>query len=155
VYHPRPAGHRRPVDDREDTTMTITLNPYLNFRDGTRDVMDFYASVFGGELTVSTFAESGGMGLEESEQGKVMHAQLVTERGATLMAADVPSSMEVGANGTLSLSGDDEPTLRGYWDRLVDGGTVVAPLEKAPWGDTFGMCTDRFGVGWMVNILGR
>jgi PhnB protein len=70
------------------------------------------------------------------------------------MAADVPSSMEVGPNGTISLSGDDEATLRGYWDGLTEGGTVTVPLEKAPWGDTFGMCTDRFGVDWMVNILG-
>ena len=134
--------------------MAVTLNPYLNFRDGTRDVMEFYSSVFGGEPTVSTFAESGGMGLDESEQQKVMHSQLVTENGMTLMAADVPSSMDVSSNGTVSLSGDDEATLRGYWDRLVDGGRATVPLEKAPWGDTFGMCTDRFGVDWMVNILG-
>lgn len=135
--------------------MAISLNPYLNFRDGTRDVMAFYASVFGGEPTLSTFAESGGMGLDESEQGKVMHSQLVTDNGLTLMAADVPSTMgEPGPNGSISLSGDDEPTLRGYWERLSGGGTVTVPLEKAPWGDTFGMCTDKFGVDWLVNILG-
>ena len=134
--------------------MAVTLNPYLNFRDGTRDIMEFYSSVFGGELTVSTFAESGGMGVDESEQHTVMHSQLVTGNGMTLMAADVPSSMAVSTNGTVSLSGDDEATLRGYWDRLVDGGSATVPLEKAPWGDTFGMCTDRFGVDWMVNILG-
>lgn len=135
--------------------MAISLNPYLNFRDGTRDVMAFYASVFGGDLTLSTFAETGGMGLDEAEQGKVMHAQLVTDAGLTLMAADVPASMEVGANGSISLSGDDEETLRRLWDGLSEGGTVTVPLEKAPWGDTFGMCSDRFGVDWMVNILGR
>ena len=134
--------------------MSVTLNPYLNFRDGTRDVMTFYASVFGGDLTVTTFAEAGGMGLGAAEQHKVMHSQIVTGTGLTLMAADVPASMEVSANGTVSLSGDDEPTLRGYWDGLTDGGSVTVPLEKAPWGDTFGMCTDRFGVDWMVNILG-
>lgn len=134
--------------------MAVTLNPYLNFRDGTRDVMNFYASVFGGELTLSTFAETGGMGLDEAEQHKVMHSQIVTGTGLTLMAADVPASMDVGANGTISLSGDDEATLRDHWDKLSDGGTVTVPLDKAPWGDTFGMCTDRFGVDWMVNILG-
>jgi PhnB protein len=134
--------------------MATTLNPYLNFRDGTREVMDFYASVFGGELTLSTFAENGGMGQPEPEQGKVMHSQLRTRGGMTLMAADVPSSMEVSANGTVSLSGDDEAELRGYWDGLVEGGSVTVPLEKAPWGDSFGMCTDRFGVDWMVNIAG-
>lgn len=135
--------------------MAITLNPYLNFSDGTRDVMAFYVSVFGGELTSSTFAENGGMGLDESEQGKVMHSQLVTDNGLTLMAADLPSSMgEPGPNGSISLSGDDEATLRGYWEKLSESGSVTVPLEKAPWGDTFGMCTDRFGVAWLVNILG-
>ncbi|WP_214405981.1 VOC family protein [Pseudonocardia lacus] len=135
--------------------MATTLNPYLNFREGTREVMDFYASVFGGELTLSTFAEVGGMGMDESEQDKVMHSQLVTRTGMTLMAADVPAAMPLGANGTVSLSGDDEAELRGYWEKLSSGGTVTVPLEKAPWGDSFGMCTDRFGVDWMVNIAGN
>ncbi len=134
--------------------MATTLNPYLNFRDGTREVMGFYASVFGGNLTLSTFADMGGMGQGESEQHKVMHSQLVTRTGMTLMAADVPDSMPVSANGTVSLSGDDEAELRGYWDKLVEGGAVTVPLEKAPWGDSFGMCTDRFQVEWMVNIAG-
>lgn len=133
--------------------MATTLNPYLNFRDGTRDVMAFYVSVFGGEMTARTFGEYGGMGIDESEQDKVMHSQLVAG-GMTLMAADVPSSMPVSTNGTVSLSGGDEAELRGYWDRLVDGGTVSLPLATAPWGDSFGMCTDKFGVEWMVNIAG-
>lgn len=132
--------------------MTTKLNPYLNFRDGTREVMAFYASVFGGEVRVSTFAESGGMGMPEDEQGKVMHAQLDTEAGLTVMAADVPSFMEVGTNGTVSLSGEDETELRGYWDKLTEGATITMPLEKAPWGDTFGMLADRFGVSWLMNI---
>ncbi|MCO1655636.1 VOC family protein [Pseudonocardia humida] len=134
--------------------MATTLNPYLNFREGTREVMEFYTSVFGGELTLSTFAEMGGMGQDESEQDKVMHSQLRTRGGMTLMAADVPASMPIGPNGTISLSGDDEAELRGYWDGLTAGGTVTVPLEKAPWGDSFGMCTDRFGIDWMVNIAG-
>jgi PhnB protein len=134
--------------------MSVSLNPYLNFRQGTREAMEFYARVFGGDLTVSTFAENGGMGLPDAEGDKVMHSQLVTGDGLTLMAADVPESMEVSPNGTVSLSGDDDKALRGYWDGLVDGGSVTVPLEKAPWGDSFGMCTDRFGVAWMVNIAG-
>jgi PhnB protein len=113
--------------------------------------------VFGGEPTMSTFAEFGGMGQDESEQDKVMHAQLITPTGLTLMAADVPSSMPIGENGSIALSGglDDEAELRGYFDGLSAGGQVGVPLEKAPWGDFFGMCVDRFGITWMVNILGN
>jgi PhnB protein len=60
-----------------------------------------------------------------------------------------------GDNFSVSLSGEDEAELRGYWDKLSDGATITAELEQAPWGDTFGMCTDKFGVHWLVNITGQ
>jgi len=134
--------------------MATRLTPYLNFREGTRAVMEFYRSVFGGELTVSTFGEQPGMGFEGAEQDKVLHSMLVAGTDMTLMAADVPSGMDLSPNGVLTLSGDDEAKLRGWWDGLTAEGTVALPLEKAPWGDSFGMCVDRFGVSWMVNISG-
>ncbi|HEX5561567.1 MAG TPA: VOC family protein [Nocardioidaceae bacterium] len=134
--------------------MSVVLNPYLSFRDNARAAMEFYQSVFGGELTVSTFAELGGA-QDPSEADLVMHAQLSTEH-LTLMGSDTPSRMELPERSSISvsLSGDDDATLRGYWDRLCEDGTVSMPLEKAPWGDSFGMCTDRFGTAWLVNISG-
>jgi PhnB protein len=137
--------------------MTTRLNPYLNFRDRTREAMEFYHSVFGGELTMSTFAEMHASE-DPAEQDKIMHSQLVTENGLTLMAADTPNYMDYtpGTNTfAVSLSGDDEGELRGYWDKLSDGANVTMPLDKAPWGDLFGMCTDRFGIPWLVNIAGE
>jgi PhnB protein len=135
--------------------MATRLNPYLNFRDTTRQAMEFYQDALGGELTMNTFAEYHASE-DPAEQDKIMHAQLRTPAGLTLMAADTPNSMEYnpGNNFAVSLSGEDEAELRGYWDKLSDGGTTVMPLEKAPWGDTFGMCVDRFGTSWMVNING-
>jgi PhnB protein len=135
-------------------TMVTRLNPYLSFRDNAREAMEFYHSVFGGDLTISTFGEANASD-DPADADKVMHAQLLTDRGLALMGADTPSSMElpVGAGAhQLSLSGDDEAELRGYWDKLSAEGTLGVPLEKAPWGDYFGMCTDRFGIPWMVNI---
>lgn len=134
--------------------MTTRLNPYLSFRDNASEAMDFYQNVFGGELTRSTFGEFQ-MG-DDAEKDKVMHAQLVTTGDLVLMGADTPDSMEYNpaGNGTISLSGDDDAELRGYWTKLVDGGTQTQPLEKAPWGDSFGMCVDKFGVNWLVNISG-
>ena len=133
----------------------IRLNPYLNFRDHARQAMEFYHSVFGGQLTMNTFAEFQASE-DPAEQDRIMHSMLETDDGLVLMGADTPSSMEytppVGVS--ISLSGDDDPELRGYWDKLVDGGTILMPLERAPWGDTFGMCTDRFGINWLVNITG-
>jgi PhnB protein len=133
--------------------MTTRLNPYLSFRDTARQAMEFYQSVFGGELSTNTFAEFKASD-DPAEQDKIMHSQLETDSGLTLMAADTPNSMAYtpGTNFSVSLSGDDEAQLRGYWDKLSAGGTVAMPLEAAPWGDTFGMCTDKFGVPWMVNI---
>jgi PhnB protein len=133
----------------------VLLNPYISFRGNAREAMEFYRSVFGGELAVDTFGESG-MAQDPSSADLVMHAQLTTPGGLTLMGSDTPEGMEYqeGSRITVSLSGDDETTLRGYWDALSDGGTVAMPLEKAPWGDSFGMCIDRYGVSWFVNIAG-
>lgn len=135
--------------------MSTRLNPYLGFRDNARQALEFYQSVFGGELQVSTFADFGASE-DPAEAGKVMHGQLETENGLVLMAADTPNEMEFtpGTSISVSLSGQDEAELRGYWDQLAASGQVTMPLEQAPWGDTFGMCTDRFGVDWMVNIQG-
>jgi PhnB protein len=136
--------------------MTSRLNPYLGFRDNASEAMDFYQSVFGGQLDKSTFAEFQASE-DPAEKDKIMHAMLTTPSGFTLMAADTPASMPYnpGDNYSVSLSGDSDEELRGYWEKLSDGGTVRVPLEKAPWGDSFGMCTDKFGVSWLVNISGK
>jgi PhnB protein len=132
-----------------------TLNPYLGFRDNAKQAMTFYQSVFGGDLAMSTFGEYHASE-EAAEQDKIMHAMLTTENGMVLMGADTPNSMDYtpGTNFSVSLSGSgsDEAELRGYFDKLAEGGTIAMPLEKAPWGDTFGMCKDKFGVDWLVNI---
>jgi PhnB protein len=135
--------------------MSVQLNPYLSFRDNARQAMEFYQSVFGGDLAVNTFADYHASD-DPAEQDKIMHSQLTGDNGLVLMAADTPNSMEytAGSNFSISLSGDDDPALRAYWTALSAGGTVTMPLDKAPWGDTFGMCTDRFGVSWLVNIAG-
>jgi len=133
--------------------MASRLNPYISFAGDARQAMEFYQSVFGGALTLSTFGQFGG-GLAGDDADKIMHGMLETDRGFTLMAADTPPGMEhnPGTNIAVSLSGDDAAELRGYWERLSEAGTVSVPLEKQMWGDEFGMCTDRFGIAWMVNI---
>jgi PhnB protein len=136
--------------------MASKLNPYISFRDNAREAMEFYRSVFGGELTTSTFGDVPEMAADPGESDKIMHAQLEAPNGMTLMGADTPSGMDhsPGTNIAVSLSGDDEAELKGYWDKLSEGGSVTMPLEQAPWGDSFGMCSDRFGISWMVNIAG-
>ncbi len=132
--------------------MASRLNPYVTFPGNARKAMEFYEGVFGGKLDVSTFGEYGAEGTPDAD--KVMHSQLEADNGMVLMGADPAPGTEYspGGNMAISLSGDDGDELRGYWEKLSDGGTVTVPLEVQMWGDEFGMCVDRFGVAWLVNI---
>ena len=133
--------------------MTQRLNPYLSFGTDAAEALEFYRTVFGGEVTSNTF---GDYGTEGPDAQLLMHGQLVTDTGFTLMGADTPSFMErkTGSGIVVSLSGDEADALRGYWEKLSEGATVSTPLEKQMWGDEFGQLTDRFGVDWLVNIAG-
>ncbi|ELP69386.1 VOC family protein [Streptomyces turgidiscabies] len=133
--------------------MSSRLNPYLSFGGDARQAMEFYKEVFGGTLKLNTFGEFGQQNAPNADQ--IMHAMLETPSGFTLMGADTPPGMEhtPGTNFSVSLSGDDEGELRGYWEKLSVGGSVSVPLDKQMWGDVFGMCTDRFGIPWMVDII--
>lgn len=133
--------------------MKSNLHPYLSFRDNARQAMEFYQSVFGGKLSISTFKEFQAS-QDPGEDHLVMHSMLESDNGIAFMAADTPARMGFtpGTNFSMSLSGDNEAELRGYYDKLCAGGTVVEPLVQAPWGDTFGMLVDKFGTNWMVNI---
>ncbi len=132
--------------------MPTILNPYLSFRDNTREVMQFYQSVFGGNLTLNTFGDLHAA-QDPAEENLVMHSQLDTPGGLTLMASDTPARMELhpGDNIMISLSGDDEAELRGYWDKLSQGAQVTMPLGAVPWSGAFGMLVDRYGIHWLVN----
>ncbi len=138
--------------------MSSRLNPYLGFRDNARQAMEFYQSVFGGELALSTFGEMHASD-DPTESEKIMHGMLETSSGYTIMGADTPDSMEYSPSTnqhsvSLSGDGDDEQALRDYFEKLSGSGQVTVPLEKAPWGDFFGMCVDGYGVNWLVNIAG-
>ncbi|MEU6352800.1 VOC family protein [Streptomyces sp. NPDC047072] len=135
--------------------MTSRLNPYISFDGSARDAMEFYQSVFGGTLDLNTYGQFGQGDAPEAD--KIMHGMLETPSGFTLMGADSPPGMPStkGDNISVSLSGDDDTELRGYWEKLSADATVTVPLDKQMWGDVFGMCTDRFGITWMVNIAGK
>jgi PhnB protein len=131
------------------------LNPYISFKDNARQAMEFYQSVFGGKVEIHDFKEYHASS-DPSEDNKVMHSMLTADNGMIFMAADTPNAMEYkpGASITMSLSGGNDEELSAFFNKLADGGTITMPLEKAPWGDKFGMVADKFGVNWMVNIHG-
>jgi PhnB protein len=136
--------------------MQTKLNPYLSFEDKAREAMEFYRTVFGGKLVMSTFKDYHAS-QDPGEDNLIMHSVLEADNGITFMASDTPNRMEYrpGTNMSMSLSGDNEAELKAYFEKLSAGGTVTMPLEKAMWGDSFGMCIDKFGVQWLVNITAQ
>jgi PhnB protein len=129
--------------------MSLSLAPYLNFPGNTREAMGFYQSIFGGDLTVSTFGEYG----MEPADG-TMHAQLQHE-SFVLMASDAMPGAEDTWGGTrvyLSLVGDDVETSTAWFTALAEGGSIGMPLEKQVWGDVYGILKDKYGLEWMFNI---
>ena len=134
------------------------LNPYLSFKDQAREALTFYQSVLGGDLNITSYGDMPGMpGVPEDEGTLVMHGQLDTPAGLTLMAADSGSMMPYVAptsGVTVALTGnkDDLDYIRGAYDTLQDGASDTLPFELAPWGDYYGQLTDRFGVSWMFDV---
>lgn len=133
----------------------VTLNPYLFFNGNCKEAMEFYKSIFGGELTMQTFGEiPGDMPGKIEHPDWIMHARL--EGGEVkLMGNDSSKASPKTAKVELSLSGMDEAKLRKMFDSLSGGGKVTMPLDRQFWGDTFGMLTDKYGIDWMVNITDK
>lgn len=133
--------------------MPSRLNPYISFKGNAREAMEFYRSVFGGKLTISTFKDFGASE-DPAFADKVMHSMLEADNGITFMGSDTPPQMPYseGARLSMALSGDNIGELGGYFEKLAQGGKINMPLDKAPWGDHFGMVTDKFGIDWMVNV---
>lgn len=134
---------------------TTQLNPYLFFDGNCREAMNFYQTILGGSLEMSSMAEMQGAEPSTStDDERIMHARLVSG-DFRLMASDIIKGQEhvVGTNVHLSLLGTNESKLRALFLSFAEqGGKVDLPLEKQFWGDIFGMVTDKYGVHWLVNI---
>jgi PhnB protein len=134
--------------------MSASLAPYLNFDGNSREVMQSYQRILGGELEVSTFAEFGAQ-VSDGHKDKVMHSRLDAD-GMVIMASDAQEGHTpvTGDNVSLSLDGGpaDAARLSAVFHGLAEGGTTLVPLAESPWGATFGMLIDKFGIQWLVNI---
>lgn len=127
----------------------VALDPYIFFHGNCQEAMEFYKSVFGGELIIQTYADVK-MGTID-QKGWVMHAVL-SGGCVKIMASDTEKASPKAAKISLSLGDADEETLRPIFNKLAEGGSVFSELKKEFWGDTFGSLTDKYGVEWMVNI---
>ncbi|MGV9677071.1 VOC family protein [Nocardia sp. NPDC003482] len=132
--------------------MSITTTTHLNFRGDARTALEFYRSVFGGDLTVVTYADTG----NTAEGDHVLWGQVLADNGFHVMAYDVPATLPYhpGENPVfVSVRGDTVQEITGYWNALSADATVVVPLGPAGWADTYGMLRDRFGVAWVLDVV--
>lgn len=132
------------------------VNPYLNFAGSCEEAFDFYKTVFGGEFSnVSRFSDvPADVPSADGDGHKIMHVALPIGEGQTLMGSDRPDSMgptTVGDNVQVSIAPANEEEASRIFNGLSEGGQITMPYGKTFWGADFGMCTDRFGVHWMVN----
>jgi PhnB protein len=147
--------------------MTITTTTHLNFAGTAREALEFYAEVFGGTATFATYGDFG-MPAEAPGADKIVFGRVSAEGGFRLMAYDIPGATDAAAtagttrreNGVTltdrtflqSLQAESLDELRGYWDALAEGATIVEPLAASAWSAGFGMLTDRFGVTWVLDV---
>ncbi|NUT98669.1 MAG: VOC family protein [Saccharothrix sp.] len=134
--------------------MSVTTTTHLNFRGDARAALEFYQSVFGGDLAVVTYADAGNARVGSADE--VMWGQVRAGNGFHVMAYDVPATMthDRGENAFfVSVRGETVDEVTGYWDGLADGSTVVVPLGPAGWAPAYGMLQDRFGVVWVIDVV--
>lgn len=148
--------------------MTIRTTTHLNFRGDARAALDFYASVFDGDVVLTTYAEVG-MPADAPGSDTVVFGLVTADNGFRVMGYDVPGQTDgpvVGGgstrreNGTtvtdqalfVSIGAESLAELQGHWDALAAGAVVVEPLAASAWSPGFGMLTDRFGVTWSFTV---
>ncbi|GMA40132.1 VOC family protein [Mobilicoccus caccae] len=131
--------------------MGSRLNPHMFFMTSAVDALDFYRGVFGGTVSITTFADRGIVDTPDTD--KVMHGRLETPAGFTLTCSDTPAGLahEPGRNVAIALDGDDADDLRRWFAGLASGGQVVVPLEVSA-GEEYGQLVDRFGIVWLVTV---
>ncbi|MFJ4652821.1 VOC family protein [Nocardia sp. NPDC088792] len=134
--------------------MTIDTVTHINLRGNARAALEFYRSVFGGDLTVITYADAHSV-QDPAESDQVMWGQVTSPEGFRIMAYDVPASRpwEQGIGSYfVSVRGKDADEITTYWHALSTDSTVVVPLAPAGWAPLYGMLTDRFGVTWVLDV---
>ena len=148
--------------------MSVTTTTHLNFRGNARSALEFYQSVFGGQVTIATYGDFG-MPKEIPGAENVVFGKVESEHGFRVMAYDIPGqtggSVDAAGsthreNGTtlttqsffVSVQGETLDEVEGYWAALSVGGSVVEPLAASAWSPGFGMLTDRFGVTWILDV---
>ena len=142
------------------------VSTYLNFPRNTEEAFNFYKTVFGGDFGGTGIArfsdippQEGVPPLAEKDKNLVMHIELATIGGHSIMGTDAPESMgfhvNFGNNVHINLEPDTKAETKKLFDVLSKGGKISMDLQDMFWGAYFGSCTDKFGVQWMFNCTGK
>ncbi|MGY6501478.1 MAG: VOC family protein [Acidimicrobiales bacterium] len=127
--------------------------PYLNFDGNCREAFTRYHEILGGTLEVMGSDDGPDGDVPAEFAGRVLHAALVLDDGAVLMASDVQAGGDwPGVHGMYTYLG--VPTIddaQRVFHALADGGEVEMPIEPAFFSPMFGVCRDRFGTNWMIS----
>ncbi|GAC68313.1 VOC family protein [Gordonia soli] len=134
--------------------MSITTTVHLNFRGDARAALDFYRSVFGGEVVIMTYGDADG-DTSGPQADQVLWGQVQSSEGFHVMAYDVQADrpFDAGQNRLyMSVRAETTDEITGYWDGLSAEGTVIVDLVPSEWSPLYGMVTDRFGITWVLDV---
>ena len=132
----------------------MSITPYVNLTGNAEEALEFYKSIFGGEVDIMRYAGSPAAGMAPPEYGnKVMHGSLKVDGCVLLMMNDATPDRADGPRGgfALAFGTEDESKASAVFNKLAEGGKIEMPLENTFWGAKFGMLEDKFGISWMVN----
>lgn len=134
--------------------MSVTTTPHLNFRGDARAALEFYHSVFGGQLVVVTNADAHAAETPD-EADQVKFGQVIGENGFQVMAYDVPASVGYDQGDTaffVSVRGETADEIAELWGRLAEGSTIIEDLGPSAFSPAYGMLADSFGVVWVLDV---
>lgn len=134
------------------------VHVYLNFPGTAKEAFEYYETVFRSKIVaVQTFGQTPFVGaVSDSVKDKIMNIQLPITETIHLMASDSVGGMGpplvVGNNFHITIVANDKSEADRVFEALSKDGKVSMPIANAPWGPHFGMCTDKFGIQWMVSL---
>ncbi|HEY2519662.1 MAG TPA: VOC family protein [Streptosporangiaceae bacterium] len=135
--------------------MTVTTTAHANFRGQARAALTFYHSVFGGDLSLATYADIHSVE-SPSQAGHIAFGRVKAPNGFDIMAYDVQPSKgyDPGENAFyITLQGTDSDEIKAQWSGLADSATtILIPLAPASFASLYGMLTDRYGITWIVGV---
>ena len=132
----------------------MQVQPYLFFDGRCEEALEFYKKTLGAKVEMMMrFKESPDQTMiSPGSENKVMHACFKVGE-TSVMASDGRCTGQPKFDGfALSVGAKDDAEAKKLFGSLSDGGQVTMPLTKTFFSSSFGMCADKFGVGWMILV---